>query len=307
MLARLLRLTYLVQLLTGMLLGTWGAVVLMHAWSGAALALVLGGGVGWVVAWQAVIVGFSVLKSRPAGPLWPCLQAFWSEFKAALLIFGLRQPWTKAKPVVLPPLSPPEPGTNALPVLLVHGFVCNHRVWDKAATALRRAGHTVLAIDLEPLFTPIDDYAALVEQAVIELRAQTGVKQVVLVGHSMGGLAIRAWLRAHGSTHAAKIITLGTPHQGTQAPQWLSTPNGTQMMWHSPWLSELAQCESPTVRTLMQLALTRHDNIVYPQRAQVLPDATVTEFSNIGHLAMCLDAEVIRWLVQQAGSAPSPH
>lgn len=303
MLARLLRITYLVQLLIGMLLGIWLAAVLPPTWGGTALAWMLLAGLGWIVAWQALIIGFSVWQSHPGGPVTHSLKAFWSEFKAALLIFGLRQPWGRTKPVVLPPLGKPQPGATALPVLLVHGFICNHRVWHKVALALRQAGHTVLAIDLEPVFAPIDDYAALIDQAVAELRQHTGAERVVLVGHSMGGLAIRAWLRAFGSQHAARIITLGTPHHGTQAPQWFSTPNGAQMKWHSDWLSELDSSETLAQRQLMQLAITRHDNIVHPQRVQVLDGATVTEFSAVGHLAMCLDAQVIRWLVQQVAQA----
>lgn len=299
MLARLLRYIYLAQVLTGALIGTWGAVQLAPTWGAMALGLIVVGGIGWVVLWQGVIISVSMLKSRAAGPLWPWTKAFWGEFKAALLIFGLRLPWTMAPPDVLLPTSQPQSNPGALPVLLVHGFICNHRVWDKVSLTLRQAGHPVLAVDLEPLFAPIDDYAPQIEQAVIKLRKQTGATKVVLVGHSMGGLAIRAWLRAQGAEQAARIITLGTPHHGTQAPQWVSTPNGEQMKWHSTWVTELARDETPTKRQLMRLALTHHDNIVFPQREQVLDGALVTEFSGIGHLQMCLDDGVIDWLLHQ--------
>ena len=303
MLARLLRFTYLVQVLTGALIGTWGAVELAPKWGAASLGLIVLGGLGWVVFWQAVVIGLSMLKSRTQGLLGPWLKAASGELMAALLIFGLRMPWTRTHPGVLLPTAQPAPGHTVLPVLLVHGFLCNHRVWDKVARALRQAGHPVLAIDLEPLFTSIDDYAPLVERAVAALRAQTGAPQVVLVGHSMGGLAVRAWLRRYGAQHAAKIITLGTPHRGTQAPQWLSTPNGVQMKWRSVWLDELARSETPDKRQLMHLALTHHDNIVYPQREQMLDGATVTEFSGMGHLQMCLNDGVISWLLRQVNAA----
>lgn len=303
MLARLLRFTYLVQVLTGALIGTWGAVELAPKWGAASLGLIVLGGVGWVVFWHAVVIAMSMLRSRPAGPLQPWLRAVWGEFRAALLIFGLRMPWTTSQPDLLLPIGASERNKTALPVLLVHGFLCNHRVWDKVAHALRESGHPVLAIDLEPLFTSIDDYAPLIERAVLTLRAQTGAPQVLLVGHSMGGLAIRAWLSKHDGQHAAKIIMLGTPHHGTQAPQWVSTPNGTQMTWHSAWLSDLEQSETPIKRQLMQLALTRHDNIVHPQREQVLKGAAVAEFSGIGHLQMCLDDGVIAWLLGQVDAA----
>lgn len=194
-----------------------------------------------------------------------------------------------------------------MPVLLVHGYICNHRVWDDVKLALHRAGHPVLAIDLEPLFTSIDDYAALIEKSVAELQRATGTAQVALVGHSMGGLVIRAWLRAYGTSRVAKVITLGTPHQGTRAPGASATPNGAQMTWHSPWLQALELSETEATRRLIHIALTQQDNIAYPQRDQVLVGAAVTEFSGIGHLQMCLDLAVIQWLLQQLASSAAPQ
>jgi triacylglycerol esterase/lipase EstA (alpha/beta hydrolase family) len=190
-------------------------------------------------------------------------------------------------------------------VLLVHGYVCNHRVWDEVATALRQTGHPVLAVDLEPLFTSIDDYAANIAQAANTLLAATGATQLVLVGHSMGGLAIRAWLRACGSARVARVITLGSPHQGTQLARTSMTTNGAQMIWHSDWLQALQRSESAAVRRLLHIALTEQDNIVYPQREQVLDGAAVTQFSGIGHLQMCLSPMVIAWLVQQLDTTQS--
>ena len=305
MLARLLRFTYLVQFLTGALIGTWGAAELAPIWSAAWFALSLLAGIGWIVFWQAVVIGMSMLQSRAAGPRGPWLKATWGEFNAALLIFGLRMPWTTSNPGILMPMVQPAGDNTALPILLVHGFLCNHRVWDKVVGALRQAGHPVLTVDLEPIFTSIDDYTTQIERAVCHLKSATGSPQVSLVGHSMGGLVIRAWLRAHGTQQVAKIITLGTPHQGTQATQWLTTPNGAQMTWQSNWLSELAHAESPTTRELMHLGLTRHDNIVHPQREQTLAGASVTEFSGIGHLQMCLDDDVIAWVRQQVAATNS--
>ncbi len=301
MLARFLRFAYLFQFLTGTLLGTWGAMNLAADWGGWALALVVLGGVGWILAWQALGIGWTMWRARVHGAGW--LNALWGEFVAAVQVFALRQPWTTHNPGLLLPTKPPAPGQAALPVLLVHGFICNHRLWDKVAPALRQAGHPVLAVDLEPLFTSIDDYAPLIEHAVQQLRQQTGAHQVVLVGHSMGGLVLRAWLRTHGASHVARLITLGTPHQGTQTPQWVSTPNGQQMAWHSPWLAQLAASETPAKRQLMRLAYTQHDNVVFPQQAQQLDGAPVTVFQGMGHVQMCLDDSVIRWLLQQARDA----
>jgi len=296
MLARLLRRIFFVQLLVGALLGSYAAAQLKQ--SGAtALALVLMGALLLPLSLQFVVISTSMLQSRPkqAGPLW--WRAFWGEFLAALRIFWLQLPWASAKPGVLCPNT--QTAHWRIPVLLVHGYICNQRVWDKMAQALHQAGHPVLAITLEPLFTSIDEYATQVQQAVVQLQHATGASQVALVGHSMGGLVIRAWLRQHGNAHVSRIITLATPHQGTRIAAWSPTINARQMAWSSPWLQALQASETPTTRQLMHIALTQHDNIVYPQREQVLSDASVTEFRGIGHLEMCLDGRVIEWLLQK--------
>lgn len=309
MLARLLRAIYLFQLICGGLLGSFLAVRLSAAGAGsAALLLVPLCALALPVLLQFLTISVLVLRAHSGGAWGLWWRALWGEFKAAVLIFMLRQPWPqKHRGVELPLGDAPTPSANsALPVLLVHGYICNHRVWDDVALALRHAGHPVLRVDLEPLFTSIDDYASILERAVTTLLAQTQARQVVLVGHSMGGLAIRAWLRAYGTERVARIVTLGTPHQGTRVAQASMTPNGAQMVWHSPWLQALAESEDPGKRALMRIALTTEDNVVYPQAEQVLPGAQVTRFEGIGHLQMCLDADVIRWVCQQAKAVERP-
>lgn len=298
MLARLLRRIYFIQLLVGALLGTYAADQLGQS-GAAALSLVLLCAVLLPLLLQFGVITFSMIRSRAkqAGPLW--WQAFGGELLAALRIYWLQMPWATAKTEMCLPDTAQQTQPSPVPVLLVHGYICNQRVWDKIARMLHRSGHPVLAVTLEPLFVSIEDYVPQLQQAVAQLQQATASKQVALVGHSMGGLVIRAWLRQHGSTAVSSIITLGTPHQGTQITGWSPTTNMAQMAWHSPWLQDLQASETPASRQLMHIALTQHDNIVYPQREQVLTAAAVTEFKGIGHLALCLDDEVIQWLLQK--------
>jgi triacylglycerol lipase len=294
MLARLLRWLLLAQVLTGALLGGLVGYASGFA-SSATLGLMLGLGLMLPLLTNALTVTSSLLKSRPAGSGAAWWRACAGELAAALRVFVLRQPWTLAPPQVQAGLGQ-QPG---IPVLLVHGYICNHRVWDQMAAALRARGHTVLAINLEPLFCSIDRYAPLVEQGVNQLCAQSGAQQVALVGHSMGGLALRAWLRTYGSSRAARVVTLGTPHAGTRIAPHAPSANGQQMVWQSRWLHDLAASESPATRALLRIALTPQDNIVFPQREQVLPGAPVTVFDGLGHLQLCLAPAVIAWIIAE--------
>jgi pimeloyl-ACP methyl ester carboxylesterase len=295
MLSTLLRRILLVQVLTVALLG-WLVTRQTEApnwlaWVGA-LALPLLGAL--------VATALTAVKSRTPGQPGLWWRSLMFEFWAGLVIFMLRQPWAKTPAVLLPDSTTPV----RVPVVLVHGYLCNHRVWDAIAQRLLAAGHPVLAVNLEPLFTSIDRYAPLIEQAVETLRRHTGASQVALVGHSMGGLAIRAWMRAHGHARVARVLTLGTPHAGTQVAPNGRTPNGAQMAWQSQWLQALAQGETPHARSLMRIALTPQDNIVFPQMAQVLDGVPVTVFEGRGHLDLCLDDAVINWVLQELKDLP---
>lgn len=298
MLARLLRFTILIQVLTGAAVGLW-LLPAMHV----PLSRALVGGTLFPLATMLLVDIYTALRSRADEPSSQWWQALFGEFLAGLHIFLLRQPWTVAAPVTLAATGAPP----RIPVVLVHGYLCNHRIWDDVASALRAQGHAVLAVNLEPLFTSIENYAPIIEAAVADLCQQTGAPKVALVGHSMGGLAIRAWMRVHGTRRVARVLTLGTPHAGTQIEPGTQTPNGKQMLWQSTWLAELSASETDATRALIRIALTPQDNIVYPQRAQVLPGLEPTVFKGMGHLQMCTDATVVAWVREQLSDLQPGH
>lgn len=311
MLANLLRAAYVFQLTLGALLGSYAAMLsAQHGGGALSLLFIPLSAVALPLLLQFLIILITMIQSRTGGPSLQWWRILWAEYKSAVLIYMLRQPWPRRRNGVRMPIAnaSTDASRSAVPVLLVHGFICNHRLWDDMARALRQAGHPVLAVDLEPLFVSIDDYASVIDAAVIRLQKQTRAQQIALVGHSMGGLAIRAWLRTLKPARlarVARVITLGSPHQGTIIPQPVTTPNGLQMRWHSDWVQALQASEGSSLAPLMQIALSLDDNICCPQREQVLPGVPVTEFRGVGHLEMCLNPRVIDWTCQQLGDIPA--
>ena len=286
MLAQMLRFTIVLQLLVGAALGFWLI--------GAPAAMVLAGlALPLASVCLAVLCSFCISRASEPTALW--WQAFFGELPIAIRVFLLRQPWAFAPPAI----ESPTAGPARLPVLLLHGFVCNTRLWDDLLPALRAQGHPVLAIHLEPVFASIDDYAPLLEQAVQALRARTGQDRVALLGHSMGGLAIRAWMRRYGTAQAAIAITLGTPHAGTRLRSPRRLRNGVQMAWQSAWLQQLAATETQATRNLFRIALSPQDNIVFPQRAQTLAGVTPVVFEGLGHVQLCSAAKVRAWVCSE--------
>ena len=95
------------------------------------------------------------------------------------------------------------------------GLLVTHANWNPLYT-----------INLEPLFTSIDDYVKPLSRKVDEILAQSSHSQVTIVAHSMGGLAARRYLQSDDSAGCvAKLITLGTPHHGTLFASWSPAPN----------------------------------------------------------------------------------
>ncbi len=304
MLARLLRRLILFQLAVAVLI----AMALIHFTR-------LAPPIAWPLAasWLLVLPMLSMLRSfgrahrhqgaqAGASPLSHWLRAAGVEILRTWQLFLWRQAFASpCAPDGLSEASATRADPAHVPVLLIHGFVCNHRIWDEMAAYLRARGHPVRRIDLEPLFCSIDRYAPRVEAAVAAHLAEHGCDRLALVGHSMGGLAIRAWLRAYPQRldNVVVAVTLGTPHRGTQVDPAPRLANTREMAYGSEWLASLALTESTALRERFSVSIARQDQIVFPQTEQHLPGMPVRVWEAMGHLELCSHPAVLAAVTEQ--------
>ena len=89
------------------------------------------------------------------------LAAWWGESHAAPLVFCWRQPFRSA----LWPDHLPNGAAGRRGVLFIHGFVCNRGLWNPWLQKLRALNVPHVAVNLEPVFGSIDEYAAIIEEA----------------------------------------------------------------------------------------------------------------------------------------------
>lgn len=178
-------------------------------------------------------------------------------------------------------------------VVLVHGFVCNRGFWTPWLSHLHGQGRAFAAVNLEPVFGSIDVYAPLVQEAVQRVRQATGLPPV-LVCHSMGGLAARAWLRTQGDAQAvAHVVTLGSPHAGTWLARWSHLPNGRQMRQDSAWIQALRQDWTPALAMRFTCWFSNCDNIVMPPSTATLPGADNRLLQGAAHVDLAFRHQVI--------------
>ena len=284
MLARLQRFTTI----GGLLLAALWALVSWRmgqaAWGLAGAALIVGGYAG-VLALEFMLLrlmhGDDPTSRANARQL---LRAWAGEVRAAPRVFCWRQPFRSRRwPDHLPATAQGRRG-----LLLVHGFVCNRGIWNPWLRRLQAQDVPFIAVNLEPLWSSIDDYVHVIEQAVQRLERCTGVPPVI-VAHSMGGLAVRRWLAeagAAGDAQVHRVVTIATPHRGTWIARWALSLNMREMRIDSPWQRLLCTRE-PAQRPGKFTCFYGHcDNIVFPPAAATLPGADNRHLTGVAHVDM---------------------
>jgi len=175
---------------------------------------------------------------------------------------------------------------SKIALLFVHGLSCNQAIWQPMARHFAGLGHATGGVDLEPLDVSIDEYGPQIDRAVNALITKTGQSQVVLIGHSLGGLAIRAYCRDYGAQAIRQVITLGSPHNGTWITRFAYSQNAKQMSLDSEWLANLALAEDDQSGSLYSTIASVHDNIVFPAVFQPIPGSRAAFLRGIGHVDM---------------------
>jgi triacylglycerol esterase/lipase EstA (alpha/beta hydrolase family) len=172
--------------------------------------------------------------------------------------------------------------------------MCNRGFWTPWLRELRRAGHSCIAVNLEPIHASIDTYAPIIERAVRRMAEATG-RPPVLVCHSMGGLAARAWWRAsEGAQPVAHLVTIASPHHGTWLGRFSRTPNGVQMKLDSQWLQELAADELVQPLPPTTCWYSNCDNVVFPPSVATLAGADRRFVPGEAHVALAFHPAVLR-------------
>jgi len=178
--------------------------------------------------------------------------------------------------------------------VFIHGFICNRGLWTPWLENLKKSRKAFVAVNLEPVFGSIDEYVPLIDEAVSRVTETTGMPPLI-VCHSMGGLAVRAWLRSCPGTDARvhHIVTIGTPHHGTGLGRLAFTANGRQMRLDSPWLQQLQVDEPQVRRALFTCYYSNCDNIVFPASTAMLQGADNRLITGAAHVAMTFNQTVM--------------
>ncbi len=173
--------------------------------------------------------------------------------------------------------SSPVDQSVAGPVLLVPGYGGSTQSLDALARSLRDQGRDVTVVALPDRGQgDLDDQAKVLGEAVDAALDRTGSPSVDVVGYSAGGVVARLWATEDGgSDRLRRLVTLGSPHHGTDLASLGSLVAGScpaacrQLAPDSPLLARL-DAEPVPAGLVFVSVWTTLDEVVAPPSSAVV-------------------------------------
>jgi triacylglycerol lipase len=198
---------------------------------------------------------------------------------------------------------------NGQPILLVHGYFHDSSAWIYHRWRLLSKGFgPIYMINLKHPFLSLTQYVKKVEMKVAQIEKETGRKDLILIGHSMGGIVSSLYATTSATPGTVTdIITIGSPLQGTYMAKIALGKCGREMQIGSTLLKELGEKirQNKTIRFYHVASKT--DEIVIPYTS-ALADSQLSELyilNDIGHATLLysprVSEKIISWLFRSYG------
>lgn len=201
----------------------------------------------------------------------------------------------------LPGSGRPEPGEKR-PVVLVHGYLGHPDMFRPLRRGLYAAGYRdVVAVGYPSTRLHLDEIARQIESVVAPIASRSG--PVDLVGHSLGAVACRAYVKVFGGDkHVHRLISLGGPHAGTLLYKFTPPQLWEVLDPKGPWVERLSQGDEPVPTFIIR---SRYDHQVLPPIHASLPGTREIVLTGTGHNGLLWSREAHREVVA-ALQAPEP-
>ncbi|MFH1157654.1 MAG: alpha/beta fold hydrolase [Pseudomonadota bacterium] len=106
-------------------------------------------------------------------------------------------------------------------VVLLHGIARTKGSMEGMGEALSQKGYVVINIDYESRKKKIEDLIVDIRKEIVKNHIPEA-KKINFIGHSMGGLIIRAYINKYRPENIGRVVMLGTPNQGSEVADFLA-------------------------------------------------------------------------------------
>jgi len=191
---------------------------------------------------------------------------------------------------------------GSLHVFMVHGLYASAGVFRPMRLAIERE-----------FGVGVSTMSYLSGPGIVELTAQLSRRleqlpptlSVVLVGHSLGGLVARQYVRKHAMhSSVVQTISLAAPFNGTHRHRWVVGQAGRDLVPGSPSLGPLCE-DTPENRVIPHLSLIATDDHLVLGAAH--PKYGTRHFiDNVGHNGILFHPQVIATVLEQVARWVTP-
>lgn len=181
------------------------------------------------------------------------------------------------------------------PILLVHGYLHFNSVWLYHIKKLEKRYGPIYTLNLGYPFSSIETFSAKVLEKITEIQKQTKKKEIILIGHSMGGLICSyLTLFKKSSMKICAVMTLGSPLKGTKIASIALGTCAKQMSYGSDFTKKVEQkIKKNTSIPFFHLAAKR-DQIIRPFSSALMGIDNQKEkiLDDVGHVGLLFSQKV---------------
>ena len=175
-------------------------------------------------------------------------------------------------------------------IVLVHGLGANPASFLPLQAYLRLHGHHRF-VSCHYASHGSLEAAALVLKRTLDTQVRGG--RIDLVAHSMGGLVARFYLQQLGGARRVdRLITLGTPHGGTHAANFIPSALVRQLLPGGPFLEHLNALPPPPGVEVTSIVGGR-DVLIQPVESARCPFGRSVRFDELGHMELLFQPRVL--------------
>ena len=175
----------------------------------------------------------------------------------------------------------PEPSFDNQTIVLVHGLMANRSCFLPLESYLRLHGIKSI-VHFEYQSRDGVEVAARKLAQFVKRHAQS--KRICFVGHSLGGIVAQTYIQLLGGHRKTeRLISIGSPHQGTYNAYWLASKVGQNLRPESNLYKRLVESKDNVNLPFFSIA-AESDNIILPRESAQQWETRCIE--GIGHLGL---------------------
>ncbi len=181
------------------------------------------------------------------------------------------------------------------PVILVHGWGLNRgSLWLLQRRLVRDGWSPVCCFEYRSWSADIERAAEQLHALIEQFEPR---RPLSLVGHSLGGLVLRYCVRRYPAPNVRRLVTLGTPHNGTELGR-LPGPAGRRLAPGSSFLNTLNAADRVPQQFDVIAIHSTFDAMILPPANARYPGAFNIEVNNVGHNALLFSKKVYQLIAE---------